>query len=295
MTSLNEQFGIDGVVEIVEGKGGFPVIEISNSSASATINTHGGHIMAFQPVGEDPVLWMSEKSLFEAEKPIRGGVPVCWPWFGSHPTDEDKPAHGFVRRKDWEIREIRELDKSATYVVLGLCDDEETRGLWPYSFDLAMEITVGRNLDMRLVAKNTGEADFTVTAALHTYFTVADVQKIAISGLDGVDYFDSLTDTNHTQQGPITFDREVDRVYLDTPNECVIEDSGLNRKIKIAKTGSKSCVVWNPWIDKSKRMPDFGDEEYPRMVCVETTNALNDNVTIPAGGSHTLQAVISVE
>jgi len=190
--------------------------------------------------------------------------------------------------------DTRPVEGGATQVRLGLRDSDASRDLWPHSFELENVVTVGPELRVELVARNTGDAPWTCTAALHSYFRVSDVTQVTIHGLEGRYYVEG-TPERQLQSGPVTIDREVDRVYLDTTETCTIQDPGMGRRIHVAKAGSRSTVVWNPWIDKAGRLEDFPDDEYPHMVCVETANTRHDAVTVHPGAEHRLCARISVE
>lgn len=292
---LNEQYGIPDQLQFKAGPGDLTVADIKNNHATAMVTLQGGHVISFRPHGQRPVLWVSEHSHYTAGRPIRGGIPVAWPWFANHPTDPGKPAHGFVRTALWSVNKTEALDDGATQLQLGLSDSDRTRKLWPHAFQLGMVITVGSELEVELVVYNPGESAFTCGGALHSYFSVSDATKIAVHGLDGAPYIDKVAGGKRKlQRGPVTIEAETDRVYLDTTATCVIEDPGWDRRIEVAKSGSRSTVVWNPWIDKSRRMADFGDEEFLGMVCVETTNAVEDVVTVLPEEEHRLRAVIRV-
>jgi len=293
--ALNARFAIPGELEFVEGPGGLPVASIRNEWAGAGVCLLGGHVLSYEPAGGEPVLWMSAKSWFEEGKPIRGGIPVCWPWFGTGAPAAGLPSHGCVRTRMWEVRGTESLD-DATRITLGISDDEETRAAWPHRFDLSIVVTVGQRLRVDLTARNTDSEAWSVTGALHSYFSVREVADVRVRGLEGCRYRTRVEEPPEgRQEGPITIAAEVDRVYMDTTAECVIEDPGLGRRIRIAKEGSRTTVVWNPWIDKSRRMPDFGDEEYHGMLCVETANAADDVVTLAPGAEHTTSAIIAAE
>lgn len=292
---LNERFGAPGRLVFTAGPGGFPVAEISNDHATATVALHGAQPLAFQPRGQAPVLWVSRQAAFAPGKAIRGGIPICWPWFGPHPSDPAKPSHGFARTRPWRVLQADAASGSETTLRLGLSDDEATRALWPHRFELELLVSVGRELQVTLVARNPGPEPFTCTGALHSYFAVGDVPAVAIHGLDGCDYLDQIDGHRRkTQAGAVTFAGEVDRIYLDTDATCTIEDGALGRRIEVAKRGSRATIVWNPWVEKARRLSDFGDDEYRGMVCVETANAGEDVVTVPPGGEHQLAAMIGV-
>jgi D-hexose-6-phosphate mutarotase len=292
---LNDQYGIADHLQFKAGPGELTVAAIKNDQATATIALQGGHVISFQPHGQRPVLWVSEHSHYQAGQPIRGGIPVAWPWFADHPTDPGKPAHGFVRTALWTMTETEGLGDGATRLQLSLSDSDWTQKLWPHAFQLEIVITVGFELEVELIAYNPGELAFTCGGALHSYFSVSDATRIAVRGLDGRPYLDKVDGGKRKQQrGAVTIEAETDRIYLDTTATCAIEDLGWGRRIEVAKSGSRSTVVWNPWIDKARRMTDFGDEEYLEMVCVETTNAADDVVTVLPGEEHRLRALISV-
>lgn len=293
---LNDQFAIAQHITFEASAAGLPVAQIHNSHAAASVAVQGGHVFAFQPHGQQAVLWVSRHAVFELGKTIRGGIPVCWPWFGTHPTDPALPFHGFVRAAMWEVRGTSVGPADATEIRLGLTESEESLALWPHTFDLEIVVTVGAQLHVDLIARNPGEQPFVSGGALHSYYTVGDVRRIAIQGLDGCDYLDKVEGFKRkSQHGPVTIASETDRIYLDTTATCVIDDPALGRQIAIAKAGSRTTVVWNPWAEKAAQIADFGDDEYFSMVCIETANADADVVTVPPGGEHRLSAVIGLE
>lgn len=290
---LNNKFGIPHILHFSLGSGGLPQVCISNDFATATICLHGAHLLSFTPHGQDDLLWVSDKSLFTTDRAIRGGIPICWPWFNAHPTDAGKPSHGFARLSEWTVVSTESLHNGATKISLELQSNHTTMQLWPYNFRAEYSITIGDKLEVALTTHNTGSKAFTITSALHTYFNISDIENVTIHGLENSPFLDSLTDKIEIEEMPVTIDREIDRVYLDHSDDCQIVDTGLQRKIKIEKQGSKSSVVWNPWIEKSERMSDFGNHEYKSMLCVETTNTHSDIIQIMPDHSHTLTATIS--
>jgi glucose-6-phosphate 1-epimerase len=292
---LNERFGIPGQIAFKGGPGGLTVAEIHNEYAAATVFLHGAHVTSFKPNGQEEVLFLSGHSGFESGKAIRGGIPISWPWFADHPTDKDKPAHGFARISNWDVRGT-EIDGGASRIRLGLSDNQYTRLLWPHAFDLGLVVTVEKELDLELIAKNAGPEDFTITGAFHSYYQVGDINKIYVEGLDGHSYMDKVDGFKEKyQDGQVEILGETDRIYLGTPDDCVIHDPGFKRNIRIKKEGSKSTVIWNPWIAKAPQMKDLGDLDYQKFVCVETTNAGEDLITLAPGSKHALRANISIE
>jgi D-hexose-6-phosphate mutarotase len=296
LDTLNEQFGLTPQLVFKNGPGGLTVAEINNDTAMATVVLQGAHVLSFQPHGQQPVLWVSQNSYFTAGKAIRGGIPVCWPWFANHPADPGKPAHGFARTSQWSVLGSELTPEGATHLRLGLTDTSATRALWPHPFQLELSVMVGADLQVELLVRNPEDTAFTCTEALHSYFSVSDITNITLKGLEGGAYLDKVAgNQRRNQTGPVTISGETDRVYLETMAECVIVDLGWQRQIRVAKQGSRTTVVWNPWAEKARHMADFGAEEYRQMVCVETANAGNEVITVPAGGEHRLQTTIRVE
>lgn len=293
---LNQRFGIAGEVVFREGPNRQGVVEISNGLATAAIALQGAHLMSWAPHREEPVVWLSPKAKFGPGKAIRGGVPVCWPWFGPHAGEASFPAHGFARTQPWEVIDVQALEDGSNRLGFRLIRSEETSALWPHSTPLELYMTIGAALEMDLVTHNDGPAPVILGEALHTYFQVSDIGRIAIQGLDGCSYIDGTDHGRRKQQkGPVIFDRETDRIYLESVADCVIVDPGLRRRIRIAKRGSRSTVVWNPWAEKAEALGDFEREGYRSMVCVESANAADDRVTIAPGGTHRLWVRYSVE
>ena len=296
VNNLNQEFALGDNLTFRELDTGFIFADIENDSASAQIFLHGAHITSYVPKGEEPIIFLSTQSLFEPGKAIRGGIPISWPWFADHPTDNTKPAHGFARTSQWEVRGTRQLSVDETQITLGLVDNKETRNLWDYSFDLEIAIRVGKELNVELTMTNTDNEEYALTSAFHSYYHVSDVNNVRIHGLDNTSYIDKVHNySTKIQDGSIEVVDETDRIYLNTKNDCVIDDASLSRKIQIRKTGSNSTVVWNPWIDKAREMKDLGNEDYTKFVCVETTNAGTDIITLAPGGKHKLGLNVSIK
>ncbi|MBA3946134.1 MAG: D-hexose-6-phosphate mutarotase [Herpetosiphonaceae bacterium] len=296
LAELNAHFALPKHISFTEGPGGLAVADIKNTHAAVRVALQGGQVVSYQPHGAEPVLFVSGLAGYATGKAIRGGIPVCWPWFGPHPTDATKPQHGFARTLEWSVSSTQVIEGGATKLQLVLVDNEHTRTLWPYSFELLLNVTVGPELQVELVTRNLGAEDFSCGSALHSYFAVSDIAGITIDGLSGCTYIDKTAGGDRKlQPGPVTIDAETDRIYLDTAGSCMIEDPAWQRRIHITAAGSRSTVVWNPWQAAAQRMSDFGDEEYRSMVCVETANAGPDVRTVPTGGEHRLSTRIAVE
>jgi len=279
------------------GPGGLERLALSAPEGEAIVTLQGGHVTHFQPRGERPVLWVSAESRFEAGKPIRGGVPICFPWFGPKAGAPEAPLHGFARILAWTIRAVTPEADGSLRAVLELSAEAAARGGFPRELSLSLAVTVGRSLRMELTARNVDSAAVAFEEALHSYFAVSDVRQARVRGLEGVPYVDKTAGMAR-QPGasePIAIAAETDRVYLGTTGTVTIEDPGWKRRIVVAKSGSSTTVVWNPWIAKAKAMPDFGDDEWSGMVCVETANAMDDAVTLAPGASHVMTATLEVQ
>ena len=289
--------GNDGVALEQSALGG-PVLRLTNDSGTALVALQGAQLFGWTPAGHDPVIWLSPVERLANPpanpKPVRGGTPVCWPWFAAHPTDASKPPHGFVRTRLWNIDRAERSD-SQLRVTFTTATTAPDKTLWPGQASLDFTVTLGEELTLDFTTHNTGADAFSLTQALHTYFAVSDISNVSVEGFDGQTYLDKLdANTRKQQAGPITFAAEVDRVYDVHEGWAAITDRGLKRRIEIAKSGSRSSVVWNPWIEKCNRLGDMGPDGYRGMVCVETCNAGADIVHILPRASHTLSATYEV-
>ena len=274
---------IPGHVTLAQGEGGLPKVVVETAWSNAEIYLHGAHVTGFQKKGEPPLLFMSAASEFAPGKPIRGGIPVIFPWFGAR---EGSPAHGSARITAWELKETALLPNGAVELRFSLPGAEGCH--------VEFLVTVAESLTLELAVENTGDRDSAFETCLHTYFQISGIDAVSITGLAGTRYQDKVAGTTETETAAaIRISGEVDRVYFDTTATTEIEDPGYGRKIRIAKSSSNSTVVWNPWIAKSKRMPDFGDDEYPQMVCVESGNVAQNQTTLPPGGHAVMKVEIS--
>ena len=286
------QFRTNKTVSFTEPYPGIVRLQIVNPLATAEISLYAGHVMSYAPVGQTDLLWMSQHSYWEVGKPIRGGIPVCWPWFGA--GENGRPAHGLARISPWSLASVTELPTGETVIVMTLADTPATRALWDHAFRLELTVSVGKTLQLTLSTTNPETAAFEIAEALHTYFTIGDIARVAISGFDGCSYLDSLTGKTERQHGDITFSSETDRAYYDPPAVTTIIDPVLKRQIANCRGNSTMSVVWNPWIAKSQRMSDFGDSEYLGMLCMETANVRDRKISVPAGATHRMTAEIKL-
>jgi glucose-6-phosphate 1-epimerase len=278
------EFGIPGAVAFVPGQNGLPkAILTHQSGASAEVYLHGAHVTSWRVVGGEDLFFLSEESLYEQGRPIRGGIPVIFPQFGGGAL----PSHGFARLYEWEPVLSAVEENGDVEFVLHLEETSGTHNLWPHPFRLELAVTLSeRALAVRMTVENSGAGPFSFTEALHTYFSVSDIRRVAVRGLQGGTYIDTLReDITEVEAGDaITFAEETDRIYVAAPDTVSVEDDGRRRTVTIQKHNMPDIVVWNPWTAKSQRMPDFGDTEYLRMVCVETGHMAAPH-DLPAGGT----------
>lgn len=294
---LNNQYGIANQVKFEAGEGGLPFIHVNNGKATALISIYGGQVLAFQPKhANSDLLFLGKLAYYQPGKAIKGGVPICWPWFGPDPEGLNRAAHGFMRNRLWEVVETTETTEGSTRVVLGLSDTAETQSIWPRAFVLQLEITIGESLNLVLITRNTGSQAFAITQAFHTYFSVGDINQVAVLGLENTQYIDKVNDNQQINQtGAVTINSEVDRIYQDVGNELIIQDAALKRRIYITSKGNRTAVVWNPWAKISAEMADLQDDDYLRFICVEITNAATDSVNIQPGSEFSLAANYRVD
>lgn len=292
LAALAARFGVGNRVAVALGALGGPVVRLVGAGSVAEIALQGAQVLDWTPDGASPVLWLSPTARLGTSQPVRGGVPVCWPWFGPHPTDAAKPAHGFVRTRTWEILSSR-ADADVSEIVLATRTGESDHALWPHSAAVELTVRAGVALSLEIATRNTGAEPFRLTQALHTYFSISDISTVHIEGFDGLTYIDK-TDGNARKHwsGPIRFASEVDRIYLGHAGDTVIHDGTSGRRIIVGKSGSRSSVVWNPWDEKCRRLGDMGPAGYRTMVCVETANAGDDVVMLAPNGRHVLSATI---
>ncbi len=288
---LNRRFGIANALRFEELPGGLVVAQVKTAMAEATIALQGAHVMSYQPKGHEPLIWLSKFASFVPGKSIRGGVPVCWPWFGPHESNPKFPGHGFARTTPWRLVETKALPDARIRLEFEIVETETVRAQWPHQSKVRNIVTVGQELEVELATTNTGSVSFKLTQALHTYFQVGDIRKATVAGLDGCDYLDKVDGgARKRQEGPVVFTQETDRIYLGTRGCCGILDPVLDRTILITSTGSRSTIVWNPWTAKAEKMGDFGPDGHLNMVCVETANADADAIVLRAGETHRMTA-----
>jgi glucose-6-phosphate 1-epimerase len=290
----NERFAIPGIAKVVAGNGGLPKVQITSPAASAEIYLHGAQLTSWRPQGSEEAIFVSEHSRWEEGKAIRGGIPVCFPWFRAKADDPKAPAHGFARTRSWPLESLTQ-EQNSVVVVLSTESDEDSRKWWPYEFRLVHRITVGAALKLELTVSNTGTIPFHFEEALHTYNRVGNVEVLNITGLDQVTFLDNRDGNREMRQnGDFHFTGATDNAYIDTRDAAEIVDPALQRRIRLEKLDSRTTVVWNPWSDGASALADLGDDEWRQMACVEASNILGNAITLAPGAQHTMNAILSV-
>jgi D-hexose-6-phosphate mutarotase len=281
-----------GRVLFLDGQGELPMLEVTTAWSTAEIYLHGAHLTRFTRKGEPPLLFVSQCSRFTEGQPIRGGIPVILPWFGMR---EGMGQHGFARVKTWELKEFVPAPDGSVSVRLCLPEYPEASSFPPFNADYV--ITVGQDLSLELIVRNMAKEPLTFENCLHTYFEIGDITTISVTGLKGATYLDKVANFSQKTEtaDAIRITSEVDRIYLNTVDAVEIHDPRLARKIRIEKQGSRSTVIWNPWISRAQQMHDFGNDEYQRMLCIESGNVASNEITLAPGETSTLKVKLSSE
>lgn len=279
------------VLKVQQGE--IEVIQIENAYCTAEISLQGAQVLKFfsKKYNKD-FLWLSELNQYQLGKAIRGGIPLCFPWFGAHTTEAGFPSHGFARNSFWSLVEITE-DETGHHLRFELKDSAATRQYWNYAFKLEIQIHCGKQLQLEFKLQNLDQKDFEFSFAWHSYFP-AETQIAKVKGLQGLNYIDQLDQNQQKVQIDefIEFTAELDRIYPETSGEFTLLRN-QSEKIQIQST-AKSAVIWNPWIEKAKRLSDVRDDAWREFVCVETGQIANQSVRIPAGQSVNYELTISV-
>ncbi|MBM3350584.1 MAG: D-hexose-6-phosphate mutarotase [Betaproteobacteria bacterium] len=284
---------------ITQDDQGLQYLEINNSLATAKIALQGAHVMHWQPKTEKkPVLWLSDNARYVKDRSIRGGVPLCWPWFGAHPTESTLCPHGFARVIPWRLIDVDATGTDATRIVLQMEETAEAKRQLSYAYVLTIMITIGKRLKIDLATTNKADHPFLIGEAFHTYLHVSDVGNIRIAGLQDCIFADKLRQyQRYVEHHILKFDGEFDRVYLNHNSDCLVHDPVYNRVIRVGKSGSDTTVVWSPGAEKAKTMGDMGvaEDAWRKTICVETANALENSVVISPNRTHTMSVEYSVE
>jgi glucose-6-phosphate 1-epimerase len=292
IAELDRRFGIPGSARVLQGNGRLAKVAINTRETTGEIYLHGAQVTSWQPRGAEEVLFVSAKSRWEDGRAIRGGVPICFPWFADKADDAAAPAHGFVRTKAWRLESVVRTG-DAVAVSMASENNADTKRWWPADFQLVHRATFGSELTLELIVKNTGATSFRFEEALHSYFRIGQIETARLQGLNAVEYLDK-TDSFRAkmQHGPVVITSETDRVYLNAIGPIVWNDHDLRRSISVAKENSLTTVVWNPWVEKARALSDFGDDEWKDMVCIEASNIADYAVNLALGQEHTMRATV---
>ncbi len=295
VAELDRRFGIPRLAGVGEGNGAMPRVQITSSLCEAEMYLHGAQVTSWKPAGSDEVLFLSGKSRWTDGQAIRGGIPICFPWFRAKSNDPQAPAHGFARTKTWRLESILEED-GAIVVSMVTESDEHTRRWWPGEFRLVHRATFGSHLKLQLACTNTGTTTLHFEEALHTYNHVANVQHVRVLGLDAVRFLDN-TDSNKkkAQRGDVAITSQTDNAYLNTRDAVELFDPDMRRRIRLAKANSLTTVVWNPWREKASEIRDLGNDEWTQFLCVEASNILDAVINLAPGQEHRMTAILTVE
>jgi glucose-6-phosphate 1-epimerase len=295
LTQLNEHFGLPGILAFRATASGLIYASITTAQATATVYMQGAHVTAWQPKGQQPAIFLSRKSDFAAGKPIRGGVPIAFPWFAARHDGKTGPSHGFARIQDWTLA-FAALAGDDLHMTFTLGPTDISRSLGFDNFRLAYELTIGSALTMQLTVANDATEPLVFEEALHTYYAASDIHEVSVTGLEGVTYLDKNDGLkSKQQQGAIVITEPTDRVYLNTSSACVLHDAGSRRRITVSKTGSNTTVIWNPWESGALKLPDLDSTEWHEFIAIETVNAAANAVTLAPHATHVMQAHVSVE
>jgi len=295
IAELDSRFRIPGVAQLMAGNGNWPKVQVTAPAAAGEIYLHGAHVTSWRPTGAEEVLYLSPHSIWQEGKAIRGGVPICFPWFGDKAGDPRAPAHGLVRTKSWQLDSVEQVG-DAVSVAMSTESDDGTRQWWPADFRLAYRVTFGAELVLELTVANTGLSPLRFEEALHAYYSVGDATLARITGLEGAWFIDKTDSFREKLQRAteLVIAAETDRVYLNTEHPLELSDPVLQRRLTVAKANSRTTVVWNPWIEKAGELKDLGEDQWGKMLCIEVSNVGDFAVELAPGKQHTMRAEIKI-
>ena len=274
-------------VSIEQTDTGLEYINVASEFCSAKIFLQGAQLTEFTPAGKKPLIWVSSEEDYQEGKSVRGGMPICWPWFGVN-SNPDWPIHGVARTSLWRADEVTEQDEQIK-VSLTLPMAQVDESYWPHKSKLKVEFVLTTKLEVRLTTTNLSNQTITFTQALHTYFPTPAIAETQVDGLQGSKYIE-FGEGPFDQNELVGFARETDMVYTQAADtQRIITPDGI---IEVGRENSSSCVLWNPWIEKSKRLSNFADDEYHTMLCLEAANVMDDSAVVAPGESHTLTTTI---
>lgn len=294
--SLTDLYAIPGILAFDE-HAGLTRVQITTAAATATIYLHGAHLTHWQPAGHDPVLFLSQTSDFAPDKPIRGGIPICFPWFGPRSDGKEGPGHGFARIQPWNLDFVAivpdEAAGDSVHLTFTLGPTELSRSLGFDHFRVAYELIIGRTLTLRLSVVNLGTEPLKFEEALHTYFAVPDVHTVSILGVEGATYLDKTDNGTRKQlpDAPLKFTARTDSVFPGHTAACTLQIPG-KPTLTNAKTNSATTVIWNP--SATITFPDLHPGAWEHFCCIEAANTAADAITLAPNQSHTMEAVITL-
>ena len=293
LADLNRLHAIPGIAQILENESG-PHVRITPKSCAVTMHLHGAQITSWKPANSQEVIFLSSKARFSEGQAIRGGIPICFPWFRAKSDDPKAPAHGFVRTKNWNLESIKAENENVA-VTMTTESDDNTKKYWSADFQLKLRATFGAALKLELTTTNTGTTPLRYEEAIHTYYAIGDIHQARIKGLDNATYLDN-TDANKekTQSGDVAISAATDSAYTNNESSLDLIDPVLNRRIHIQKQNSRTTVVWNPWEAAANKMSDMGPDEWKKMLCAEGANILGNAVNLNPGTHHTTTVTMTV-
>ena len=281
-----DRFLLPGRIWVEEGNGGFPLLRLHADEGDCSVYPYGAHVASFRPAGREEMLWMSPYSGFEAGTPIRGGIPLCFPWFGEHRERSDLPRHGFVRTKVWDLASTAILPDGRIAAAFSCSDDEASRASWPFKFNLTLTVIVGERLEVELATTNTGASAFQYEEAFHTYFRVGNPAACEVRGLDGLEYIDRASGAARAlQSGAAKFVGETVNAYMGVRAASELADFSTGQLIRVEQEGMDATVIWNPGAAVGGANSEI-HEAWNQFVCVESANCLDYPVTLSPGESH---------
>ena len=294
IAARNERFGLQHRVRFAEGRFGMIKVELSFDAARLELYLQGAHITRYQPTAGIEALWMSDSALYQPGKALRGGIPLCWPWFGAHTDNPDLPQHGYARTSQFEVSSTI-ADRQATSITLTLDAAQAPSPDWENRVALEVEISLSDVLWMEMRSQNLSTSTLTLSNALHSYFAISQRQQVTIPAVTGLTYLDKLQDYLPRQQtSGISFDSEIDRVYQTPPASIDLLDQGRRINTSIQSWGNNNLVIWNPGEQKARQMKDFDERGFDQMICIEPANALSQSITLLPGERHRLGQTIKV-
>lgn len=307
LKQLNQQFAIKDKVEFISGVNQQVAIQINTNWSKAVIYLQGAHLTSFKVIEEHSnqqsykeLIWLSPLAYYQSGKAIRGGIPICWPWFGKVADKPELPQHGFARTSLFDVKQVVEMEDGNIQIILILENTQLSENLWPFQFNLQVIFIIGRELSIELKTTNTGDKAFCISEAIHSYFKVKNIHQTQLKGLEQSRYFDQLSQTSQQQHAALDFEQEVDRIYqTDGESDCCTltvnqkfeSSNDSHETIIISQKNANSTVVWNPWTNKSRQMMDFPDQAFLEMLCVEAANTGQD-ILVQPGQSHSIYQVI---